>query len=109
MCFVASVIYFIFLLNRAITIKLVIPSGSHFAFLHLFVQGPVLPQNPSLPAAPNQPSSVTDAQMRRAYESLGLKPQPVNAPMIPPGPAPGEYLEIGGVKEPEVRGSEYGL
>ncbi|KAK7096829.1 CREB-binding protein-like isoform X2 [Littorina saxatilis] len=50
--------------------------------------GPVMPQNPSMPAAPNQPSNVTDATMRRAYESLGLKPTSVNTSMMS-GPAPG--------------------
>ncbi|XP_070197083.1 histone acetyltransferase p300-like isoform X2 [Littorina saxatilis] len=50
--------------------------------------GQVMPQNPSMPVAPNQPSNVTDATMRRAYESLGLKPTSVNTSMMS-GPAPG--------------------
>lgn len=52
-------------------------------------------QNPAVPSAPNQPSNVvTDATMRRAYESLGLKPQSVSAPIMPgaPGPSqPGQF------------------
>ncbi|KAL8561590.1 hypothetical protein ACOMHN_024826 [Nucella lapillus] len=43
--------------------------------------GPNMPPNPAVPAGPNQTANVpnvTDATMRRAYESLGLKPQTVN-------------------------------